>query len=62
VFKQLVLARMPEPTSKLDSIRVLEELNVDSVPSYATVKNRLQRVIAEGWRAQTDSKHHRCPR
>jgi hypothetical protein len=49
VFKQLVLARIIEPTSKLDSIRVLEELNVGKVPSYATVKRRLQRSVAEKW-------------
>ncbi|MDI3329977.1 MAG: IS1634 family transposase [Micrococcus sp.] len=52
VFKQLVLARVIEPTSKLDSLRVLQELNVDSVPSYATVKRRLQAVIAENWRTK----------
>jgi hypothetical protein len=29
VFRQLVLARIIEPTSKLDSLRVLEEVGID---------------------------------
>ncbi|MFI5825524.1 IS1634 family transposase [Streptomyces rishiriensis] len=49
VFKQLVLARIIEPTSKLDSLRVLEELNVGKVPSYATLKRRLARSVEEKW-------------
>lgn len=49
VFKQLVLARIIEPTSKLDSLRVLEELKVGKVPPYATVKRRLQRSVQEKW-------------
>ena len=36
VFRQLVLARIVEPTSKLDSARVLEEVGL-SAPSYRTV-------------------------
>jgi hypothetical protein len=34
VFRALVLARIIEPTSKLDSLRVVEETGV-SAPSYA---------------------------
>lgn len=41
VFRQLVLARIVEPTSKHDSLRVLAEVGVDPVPSYATLKRRL---------------------
>jgi len=40
VFTQLVLARIIEPVSKLDSLRVLEEAGVAG-PSYATLKRRL---------------------
>jgi hypothetical protein len=40
VFRALVLARIIEPTSKLDSIRVLEEAGL-SAPSYRTIKRRL---------------------
>jgi hypothetical protein len=40
VFKDLVLARIVEPTSKLDSIRVLEEVGVKA-PSYPTINRRL---------------------
>jgi hypothetical protein len=46
VFKALVLARIIEPTSKLDSLRVLAEAGA-AAPSYATVKRRL-RVYATG--------------
>lgn len=40
VFRQLVLARIIEPTSKVDTPRVLDEVGVDAA-SYATVKRRL---------------------
>jgi hypothetical protein len=40
VFKALVLARLIEPTSKLDTIRVLEEIGI-AAPSYATINRRL---------------------
>jgi hypothetical protein len=40
VFRALVLARIIEPTSKLDSLRVLAEAGVEA-PSYATLKRRL---------------------
>lgn len=49
VFRQLVLARIIEPTSKLDSLRVLGEAGIEAV-SYATVKRRLQRYADDGWR------------
>jgi hypothetical protein len=39
VFRDLVLARIIEPTSKVDSLRVLEEIGVVQ-PSDATVKRR----------------------
>jgi hypothetical protein len=41
VFKALVLARIIEPTSKLDSLRVLAEAGMDP-PSYRTLKRRLR--------------------
>src|SRR3954453_7422190 len=40
VFRQLVLARIIEPTSKLDALRVLGEAGVVA-PSYPTLKRRL---------------------
>jgi len=40
VCRDLVLARIIEPTSKLDSLRVLEEIGIAPV-SYATLKRRL---------------------
>jgi hypothetical protein len=49
VFRQLVLARIIEPASKLDSLRVLEEAGV-APPSYATVKRRLPAYAKEEWR------------
>jgi hypothetical protein len=50
VFHQLVLARIIEPTSKLDSLRVLGEVGVDSVPSYTTLKRRLKAWAKDGFR------------
>jgi hypothetical protein len=49
VFERLVLARVVEPTSKLDSIRVLDDLGVDA-PSYSTIQRRLRQCVAEEWR------------
>ncbi|MBO0774938.1 MAG: IS1634 family transposase, partial [Actinobacteria bacterium] len=49
VFRQLVLARIIEPTSKLDSARVLEEAGV-SAPSYRTLLRRLPVYARESWR------------
>jgi Transposase DDE domain len=49
VFRCLVLARIIEPTSKFDSLRVLEEAGIGP-PSYATVKRRLPDYATEAWR------------
>ncbi len=49
VFRQLVLARIIEPVSKLDSLRVLGEAG-EVPPSYATVKRRLPAYAQEEWR------------
>ena len=49
VFRQLVLARIIEPSSKLDSLRVLEEAGAGG-PSYATLKRRLPAYAKEEWR------------
>ena len=51
VFRQLVLARIIEPVSKLDSARVLEEAGVPPVP-YRTVTRRLRAFARQGWRQQ----------
>jgi hypothetical protein len=51
VFRQLVLARIIEPASKLDSLRVLEEAGV-SAPSYRTLLRRLPVYAKETWRQQ----------
>jgi hypothetical protein len=51
VFRQLVFARIIEPTSKLDSIRVLEESGLAS-SSYVTMKRHLALAGMEapaGW-------------
>jgi Transposase DDE domain len=52
VFRQLVLARIIEPTSKLDSLRVLAETGVDPVPSYATLKRRLPGYATNEFRGE----------
>jgi Transposase DDE domain len=49
VFLQLVLARIIEPVSKLDSVRVLEEAGV-AAASYRTVTRRLRAYAKEAWR------------
>lgn len=49
VFKLLALARVVESTSKLDSIRVLEEIGI-TPPSYPTIKRRLPIYATEQWR------------
>jgi hypothetical protein len=48
VFRQLVLARIIEPTSKLDSLRVLEEVGVDP-PLYRTLTRRLRVFATDSW-------------
>ena len=47
--RALVLARVIEPVSKLDSLRVLHEAGVGP-PSYATVKRCLPVFAEESWR------------
>ena len=49
VFRDLVLARIIEPVSKLDSLRVLDEAGV-APPSYRTVERRLPAYAQEEWR------------
>jgi hypothetical protein len=51
VFADLVLARIIEPVSKLDSLRVLEEAGV-AAASYRTVKRRLPVYAKDSWRRQ----------
>src|SRR5512142_1781152 len=48
---QLVLARIIEPVSKLDSLRVLEEAGV-AAASYRTVKRRLPVYAKDSWRRE----------
>ncbi len=51
VFRALVLARIIEPASKLDSLRVLEEAG-EAVTSYRTVLRRLPGYAKEAFRQQ----------
>jgi hypothetical protein len=51
VFRQLVLARIIETVSKLDSLRVLEEAG--AMPArYRTVTRRLRAFAKDSWRQQ----------
>lgn len=50
-FRSLVLARIVEPTSKADTIRVLGELGVPS-PSLRTIWRTLLRCVEQDWRHQ----------
>jgi len=49
VFRDLVIARIVEPTSKVDSGRVLTDLGADVV-SYRTVQRHLSKVNTGGYR------------
>ena len=49
VFRAVVLARIIEPTSKVDSLRVLEETGVVA-PSYPTLNRRLPRYAKPRFR------------
>jgi hypothetical protein len=49
VFRDLVLARIIEPTSKLDAARVISEVGVEPC-SYATIKRRLPVYAKPAWR------------
>ena len=49
VFRQLVLARIIEPTSKLDALRVLAEVGVETVV-YRTLARRLPAYAEPSWR------------
>ena len=51
VFRALVLARIIEPTSKEDSIRVIEETG-SVAASYRTIKRRLPIYATEAWRGR----------
>ena len=60
-FRHLVLARIIEPVSKLDSLRVLEEAGVAAV-SYRTVARRLPVYAQEdSWRQQIPLPAPRTP-
>ncbi len=50
VFRDLVLARIIEPSSKIDAERVLNEVGV-AAASYATVKRRLRGYAQKEWRS-----------
>jgi hypothetical protein len=49
VFRELVLARIIERTSKIDAERVLGEVGA-ALASYATVKRRLPSYAKPSWR------------
>ena len=49
VFRDLVIARIVEPTSKVDSLRVLADLGADTV-SYRTIQRHLSKVNTGGYR------------
>jgi hypothetical protein len=49
MFRQLVLARIIEPTSKLDSLRVLTEVGIEP-RSYRMLRRRLPVYATETWR------------
>jgi hypothetical protein len=54
VFRALVAARIIEPTSKLDSLRVIDEAGIKA-PSYATVKRALPAYATESFRGKVSA-------
>ena len=46
VFRDLVIARIVEPTSKLDSLRVLADMGANTV-SYRTIQRHLRSVVTD---------------
>ena len=55
VFEQVVLARLVEPTSKLDTIRVLEGLGVDP-PHHTTIYRHLRQAQEQHYRDRIATK------
>lgn len=55
VFRDLVIARIVEPTSKMDSQRVLDDLGADPV-SYKTIQRHLSLITPRGYRDQIAAK------
>src|SRR3954452_13064705 len=51
VFRDLVLARIIEPTSKMDTPRVLDEVGIAGA-SYPTINRRLPVYAGQKWRAR----------
>jgi hypothetical protein len=49
VFRDLVIARIVEPTSKLDALRVLTDLGAELV-SYKTIDRHVRQVASGGYR------------
>jgi hypothetical protein len=49
VFRDLVIARIVEPTSKLDALRVLADLGADLV-SYKTIDRHARKITSGGYR------------
>jgi len=50
VFRDLVIARLVEPTSKADATRVLTDLGADTV-SYKTIQRHLAKIITGDYRS-----------
>ena len=49
VFRDLVIARIVEPTSKVDSLRVLADLGAEAM-SYRTIQRHLGKVVTGKYR------------
>lgn len=59
IFKQLVLARIIEPASKIDTIRILRGLGLQA-PSNTAVHRCLKRIVEENYRGQISTACFRC--
>ena len=54
IFKQLVLARIIEPTSKLDTIRVLRNLGLVA-PANSSIHRCLRRIVDQDYRTKASA-------
>lgn len=55
VFRDLVIARIVEPTSKLDSARVLADLGAQTV-SYRSIQRHLAKIVKDKYRDEIAAK------
>ena len=54
IFRQLVIARIIEPSSKLDTVRIIREFGI-APPSNTAIHRCLDKTVANNWRQLAES-------